>query len=151
MIIDRMAHAERYKGISPWLDKALDFMLEADLTAFEDGRYEVEGEHVYFMVQSPALKALKDTKWEIHRRYIDIQIGLTDGENIGYAPVSDIDGWEAYQEEKDVSLSYDAVPGTVFPLRADTFVILFPQDAHRPCERAGKADTGRKVVFKVQV
>lgn len=151
MIIDKVQNAGQYKGISPWLDTAIDCMLQTDFGGREAGRYEVDGKNVFFMVQEPVLRAREDTKWEIHRRYIDIQMGLVEGESIGYAPADGIGGWEAYNEEKDIAISYEKTPGAVCPLGKDTFMILFPQDAHRPCERAKDVSAGRKVVFKVRV
>lgn len=151
MIYDDVAHAGRYRGISVWLDKAIDCMEQTDFTALEPGTYQVDGEDVYYMVQAPALKEEADTKWEIHRRYIDIQIGLEDGEGISYLPADQVEGWQAYNDQKDVTLAFGPDTGVMLPLNKGMFALLFPHDGHRPCMKIGEAAEGRKVVFKVRV
>lgn len=151
MIIDTLAHATQYLGLSPHLDRAIRCMMETDFSGMEAGRYAVDGDNVYYMVQALAYKEAADAKWEIHRNYIDIQLGLNDGEGIGYLPVAEIAHWDAYQDQKDVALSGEDQPGMLMALKKDTFMILFPQDAHRPCVRLGEVPGGRKVVFKVRV
>lgn len=151
MIIDTLAHASQYIGLTPNLDRAIRYMMETDFAAMETGRYEVDGDNVYCMLQENTCKPPEDTKWEIHRDYIDIQLGLLDGEGIGYAPASMITRWEAYQSEKDVALSDDKQPGIILPLKKGTFVVLFPHDAHRPCIRLSEASNGRKIVLKIHL
>ena len=151
MIIDTLSHATQYMGLSAYLDRAIRCMMETDFTGMEAGHYEVDGDNVYYMLQENTLKSPEDAKWEIHRNYIDIQLGLQDGEGIGYIPAAIIAQWDAYQDQKDVMLSSDQQPGTLMSLAKDTFMILFPQDAHKPCLRVGNTSGGRKVVFKVRV
>lgn len=151
MIYDTLENIALYRGLSPAMDAAIDCIAQTDFASLAPRRYEVDGDAVYYMVQTPALKAREDTKWEIHRRYIDVQIGLKDGEAIGYAPAKTIKNWEAYNGEKDITLSFDVNPGVVLPLNAGTFAIFFPDDAHRPAEKAGENADGFKVVVKVQV
>ena len=151
MIYDTLGNITLYKGLSPAMDAAIDAILQTDFEELAPGRYEVDGDTVYYMVQTPALKERADTKWEIHRRYIDIQIGLRNGEAIGYMPADAVSEWEPYNGEKDAAISWDAIPGVLLPLSAGTFAIFFPNDAHRPVEKVGDAVEGFKVVFKVLV
>lgn len=151
MIYDTIDRIAAYRGISSNLDTAIAHVLANDLSALEVGRYEVDGNAVYLMAQVPALKARDATKWEVHRQYIDIQIGLVPGEAIGYAPMSEIDGWQAYQPEKDIQISTVQTIGAVLPLSAGMFALFFPWDAHRPTERIGNAETGKKIVYKVRM
>jgi YhcH/YjgK/YiaL family protein len=149
MIFDAIEHIGQYKGLSAHLDRAIDYILTTDFTALVAGRYIVDGEAVYCMVQLPALKEAGETRWEAHRRYIDIQLALAPGEAIAYAPLDMVEGWSAYDAEKDIQRAEGGLPGAVFSLRAGDFAIFFPQDAHRPTIRDGEAQTGHKVVLKV--
>lgn len=151
MIYDSLTHIGQYTGITARLDQAIASIQQTDLASLAPGRYEVDGDDVYFMVQTPDLKKREETKWEIHRRYIDIQIGLQSGEAIGYLPVDAVQGWQAYNEEKDVSNSFTDSPDILLPLNMGMFAVLFPHDAHRPCEAVGDIATGLKVVYKVRV
>ncbi len=151
MIYDTLENLPKYLGISKNLDTAIRYAMKADFAPTAPDTYPVDGEKVYCMVQTPALKPREDTKWEVHRRYIDIQIGLTDGEAIGYAPMESLGGWEPYQDAKDAQLSFEKSAGIILPLDAQTFAIFFPWDAHRPCEKLGDAAQNKKAVIKVMV
>lgn len=149
MIYDTLTRVGLYRGISPWLDVAIDAIEQTDLAQLQEGRADVRGEDVYYMVQAPALKPREETRWEAHRRYVDIQISLSGGEIIGYLPVEQVSGWQAYDEAKDILYANDNSPGILLAMEKNTFCILFPKDAHRPCERSGTLQRGRKVVVKV--
>ncbi len=151
MIFDTVSRIGAYRGISKNLDTAIDCIEATDFTGLAEGRYEVDGDNVYYMVQKPALKPREVTKWEVHRRYIDIQLALVPGESIGYAPMAAIDGWQDYQPEKDVQLATSQEPGVALPMGAREFAIFFPWDAHRPTEKNGGVGEGHKVVVKVLV
>lgn len=150
MIYDRLENLGQYRGISRWMDTAITAVQGMDLYAREDGQFAIDGDDVYCMVQSPALKPAAETKWEAHERYIDIQIALVDGEAIGYAPLANIEGWEAYNAEKDARISWSQAEGVVLPMRAGMFAVFFPEDAHRPCVAMGGTQ-GHKAVVKVRV
>lgn len=146
MIFDTLQNADIYKGISAHLDQALDFLRTADFAHFTPGRHAVNGDQVYLVLQEPALKPFEETAWEAHRKYIDIQFALKEGETIAYAPLEQIAGWDAYDESKDALCSHDPAHGLALPMKAGTFAIFFPNDAHRPV--IGEGST-QKVVIKV--
>lgn len=151
MIYDTVDAIGKYKGISRWLDKAIECIETTSFDEMELGNYEVDGKNVYYMVQAPELKSERDAKWELHKRYIDIQLGLVDGEGIGHMPVAELRGWEDYNEAKDVAKASTDQACMMLALNRGIFCILFPQDAHQPCVSLNEAAQGKKVVFKVLV
>lgn len=151
MIYDRLENLTTYRGMSKWLDIAIDALADMDLAGMADGEYPIADRDVYCMVQSPALKIPADAKWETHERYIDIQIGLADGEGIGYAPREDIGDWAQYDAQKDATISKSLQEGITLPLARGMFAIFFPQDAHRPCLAMNGGKEGHKAVLKVRV
>ena len=50
MIVDRIASLSQYKGISPRLDKAIDWLMNEDLSGKKAGMYEIEGRDIYYMI-----------------------------------------------------------------------------------------------------
>lgn len=150
MIYDVIKNVEQYKGISPQLDKALDVLKSTDFAALEPGSYPVNDD-VYYNVMEPTVKPWEETKWECHRRYIDIQHALTDGEQIAACPLEDVKGWTAYDEKGDCSVSAEEASCVALPTNGDNFAIFFPGDAHRPCWAVDGAKAVKKVVIKVRV
>lgn len=145
MIYDTLANLPRYRGISKPLDKAIDFLTSTDLSTLS-GKTVIDGDRVYLNVQDAQMKPFSEGRWEAHRAYIDIQIALTEGETIHYAPLGSIADWEPYQW--DIHFSSDANEGIALPMTPGAFGMFMPQDAHRPGIGEG---TVRKAVVKVAV
>jgi YhcH/YjgK/YiaL family protein len=131
-------------------DKALAWFKSTDLNAVAAGKYPIDGDNLYASVSDYRAKSLEDTRFEAHRRYIDIQYLVRGEELIGVAPLSKGKAITLFDAEKDVGFFeipeeeckyYEAEPGKYF--------IFFPGDAHRPGIRVND-DAVRKVVVKVR-
>ena len=85
MIIDHVKNAQRYVGLGPHIDAALEYLAAADLNAAEmieldDGN--VRGRAFTFMTRDP-----HECNVETHRVYADIHVCLEGCEVIGYADI----------------------------------------------------------------
>ena len=89
MIYDKLDNLETYAPISERLAKGLQLLRTTDFSAMEDGKYEVDGKSLFFMLQSYDSKPVNDRP-EAHRKYIDIQYLLKGEEYIGVAPLSEM-------------------------------------------------------------
>ena len=150
MIYDTLKNIAAYRGISANMDRAIDFIMNADFSNMPAERFEVDGKKVFGFIQEPDLRDPANAQFEAHRRYADIQIALTDGEIMGWLPLEKVAKWDAFDTEKDIGFSDVEEKGVMMPLNAGEFMILFPQDAHMPCLK-GCADKNRKVVVKVEM
>lgn len=149
MIIDNIQNAALYKGLNGRIQKALDYLAQTDFAALQPGRYEIEGDRVYALVQHYNTKLREKGLWEAHRRYIDVQFVANGIESMGYAPLGNMTVTQPYAADKDcVLFSGD---GDFVTATTGTFVIFFPQDAHMPCIASGAPQPMVKVVVKVAV
>jgi biofilm protein TabA len=139
-----------HKNKAFWVE-AFNFLKVTDLDTIAPGKYNLDGNNVYVIVSDGPAKAMEDAKWENHRNYIDIQYVVRGKEKMGIAPLSKATVTQAYDAVKDIAFNsvpekdshyYDAEPGT--------FLIFFPQDAHRPGIKVEGSDTVRKVVIKIR-
>ncbi len=148
MIIDRLENGARYACLGERMARALRFLRETDFSEVAAGRYELDGDALYYLVQVYAPKAVAAGKAEAHRNYIDVQYVVEGEEYIGYADLSQTRVGE-YLAEKD----FVQVEGEMALVRvaAGSFMVLFPNDAHMPGLTTGAAETVRKVVVKVKV
>ena len=151
MIFDTLKNIGCYRGLSANMDRAIETLLNTDFSALEAGRYEVDGDNVFFMIQEPQLKEEEEALYEVHRKYADIQLALTDGEVILALPIGQIEEWQAFDEAKDIGFSANAEPGIPLEMKKDCFAVFFPQDAHMPCLRGGDEKKCRKAVVKVKL
>ena len=148
MIYDKLDNLETYAAISERLTKGLQLLWERNLSALEPGRYEVDGDDLYFMVQSYQTKEQNDTP-EAHEKYIDIQYMLSGEELIGVGALSEMTEMVTANPEKDFWLWHG--PLSEIKLGNGSFAVFFPQDAHAPGIAAGAPAPIRKVCVKVRI
>ena len=148
MILDVKKNASLYKGIHSHLDKAIDYMLSADLNALLVGKHQIEGEDVFVLIQEYETKAIDAALFEAHQKYVDIQLILSGEEWIGYAPVQSLTSIEPYDDKRDIA--FFSGEGEMHKLKSDMFAIYFPTDAHKPSIHDVKTVV-KKAVFKVKL
>ena len=148
MIFDTLQNIENYKGLGR-VYTALEFLAKTDFSKTELGRYELDGDNIFYMVQNYDTDPDK-TVSEAHKKYIDIQCMLEGEEIIGVAPVSCEKTLTEAKEENDVWF-YECKTEPL-TLLAGSFMVLYPNDLHCPgVATKGKALNCRKVVVKVKV
>jgi YhcH/YjgK/YiaL family protein len=139
-----------FKNKERW-DKAFAFLRDSDLTKIAIGRHDIDGDNLFATVSEYMTKNEEDTKFEAHRKYIDIQHVINGAEQMSITPLSDRqEELVPYDPAKDVEFmsvnktsSYEATPDKVF--------IFFPSDIHRPSVKIGENKNVRKVVVKVKI
>lgn len=147
MILDKIENIELYRNLGVGFQKAIEFIQKNEIMNLSDGRYDL-GEGLYFMKQHYTTCPPKKGKWEVHRKYIDLQLILEGKEQMGYAPVSQMIPGEPYDAERD--LQFFQGDGNLFAISKGFFCIFFPSDAHMPgvCENDSKV---WKLVIKIPV
>ena len=148
MIFDSLNHIEAYNGIHPGVYKGLCLLRDTDFSKLEDQRYEVDGDDLFFFVQSYESNPSNDTP-EAHRKYIDIQCVLSGGETMGVAPLEEMTEEVEARPDNDIWF-YRGATDTV-TLLPGRFAVLFPGDAHAPGVAVDAPAPVRKVVVKVKV
>jgi biofilm protein TabA len=151
MIIDRVENTRFYLSLHKRFQKAFAVLAEPGLAQKPDGRYEVEGDDLYYMVQHYTTRPVDQARFESHKKYIDIQALLAGQEMLGYAPTAGLEVVEPYSEEKDIMFYRVGTMTAHVRLEPGVFCLLFPHDAHLPsCQVACPAEV-HKVVFKVRL
>lgn len=147
MIFDTLENIKNYEGLGR-VYTALKFLADTDFSKVELGRYEFQGDDIFYMVQSYETDPDK-TISEAHKKYIDIQFMVDGEEIIGVAPISCEKTETEAKPENDVWF-YDCKtePLTLFK---NSFMVLYPNDLHCPGVAVNGAITCHKVVVKVKV
>lgn len=148
MIFDTLDNVNNYEGLGR-VYTALKFLSETDFSKIDLGRYELDGDNIFYMVQSYNTDPDK-TISEAHKKYIDIQYMVEGEEIIGVADISCDKELTEAKEENDVWFyNCKTEPLT---LSAGKYMVLYPNDLHCPgVATNGTALTCRKVVVKVKV
>jgi YhcH/YjgK/YiaL family protein len=151
MVLDILANAARYESLNSRFAQAFAWLRTMDGTQ-ELGRHDIDGDHCFALVQTYESKPIEKAKFEVHRKYIDIQFIHSGRETILWAPLDTLkEETMAYSDEKDAALWKLTADTTPLHVSAGHFAILWPQDAHAPCIEWDKPEQVFKVVVKVAV
>jgi biofilm protein TabA len=132
------------------LVRGLVYLRDTDFSKLEPGRYEIDGTAIFALVQEYQPTPKEEKKPEAHRKYLDIQYVFQGSEIICYSLENRVNEvLEDHLAEKDL-LFFKSVQNEMdLILTQGMYVILFPQDIHRPGCRYGKGGHVKKVVVKI--
>lgn len=150
MIFDTIPFASCYRSLTPSFDQAFAW-LEAFRPDLADGRYKIQGDLVFALVQSYETVSATEKKFESHRAYADIQYVASGAEIIYYEPVGDLQPVTAYDAEKDFRLYVEPATSLALLMKPGSFAVFFPQDGHKPGCIDEAVTRMKKVVVKVAV
>lgn len=147
MIFDDLKNILHYKGIHANLDKALDFLYEHRKERFELGRYDIDGDKVFLVVQENTLSQEDNDRYEYHKNYADLHL-LVEGHEYSSYGGRVLDEAVAYDEHADIGFVHcqDCYP---LLLGYHNFALFFPREPHQPNSYAGLEDKVRKYLFKI--
>ncbi|PKQ68429.1 YhcH/YjgK/YiaL family protein [Labilibaculum manganireducens] len=148
MIIDKIENSQLYAGVSERIAKAFAYINSTDLLNTEVGKYEIDGENVFALVQEYNTKNLEDCKLESHFEHIDIQYVISGTENMGVSILSKQIP-HTVNNEKDVAFYKN--DSTLFELTEGMFAVFFPDDLHCPCIKNGENSKVKKLVVKIRI
>ncbi len=149
MILDRLQSSSQYRCIGSRFSQAFDY-LESFAEDTPDGRYDLDGDNLYALVQSYTPDPAEHRTFESHRVYADIQYILSGREIIYYQDPSSLTPKAEYDPKKDATF-YHCKDDRPLHLDSGTFVVLWPQDAHKPGCIWDQSAPVRKVVMKVRL
>lgn len=149
MILDNIKNLNLYSFSNPGIIRAFDFIMKSDFENLPDGRYDIDGDNVYALVNTYDTKERKDCFPEAHKKYIDVQFVAKGKELMGYLPFNGQKVYKEYDSEKDFML-FDAEPSFI-RLTENMFAILLPDDLHMPGIKDEVVAPVRKVVVKVRI
>lgn len=148
MIYDTLANLKAYQGLQPELYRALELLTQIDFATLPDGKYEVDGEKLFYQLSTYDSREENDTP-EAHRKYIDVQFLVSGQEWVGVAPLSAMEQEVEARPEGDIWFYRGPVNDLL--LAGDRFMVFFPQDAHAPCVAVDHPAPCRKCLVKVMV
>lgn len=147
MILDDINNIDSYRGISKYMDLAIEYIMYNNIEILPVGKHKIVGDDVFALVQEYETKPITDNVLESHKKYIDIQYVVSGEELIGYAPVEKLKIYKEYDDDNDYMLyegNYE-----LHKISNGRFAIYFPHDGHKPTINSEK-NTVRKIVIKIK-
>ncbi|MBE0551388.1 MAG: YhcH/YjgK/YiaL family protein [Ignavibacterium sp.] len=131
------------------MNKAFTYLKETDFSKMELGKYEIDGENIFALVNEYSTKDETEGKLEAHKKYIDVQFVARGSELMGYAPLGNQKVLDEYNEQNDITFFNGAKSFT--QVNEEMFAIFFPTDVHLPGIKVNEKSFVKKVVIKVKV
>ena len=149
MIIDSIKNISVYSFENKNINKALEFLRDTDFGLQSDGRYDIDGDKIYALVNTYDTKEREHCYLEAHKKYIDVQFVAKGTEMLGYLNYNGQNQHKAYDEEKDFML-FDEEPSFI-KFSENMFAVLFPDDLHMPGIKFETVTKVKKIVIKVKL
>lgn len=130
--------------------RAMEFLCRGDLRELAEGWYEL-GDGVRASVQRYVSRPEEELRFESHEKFYDVQYVVEGREFIGVCSRKGLVALDEYDAENDVTFYQEPVLSGRVLLEAGDYVVLGPEDAHKPRCMAGEATAVVKVVVKVPV
>ncbi|AEV99015.1 hypothetical protein A4D02_10680 [Niastella koreensis] len=150
MILDLLSNAQLYYNQGPLFTKAFEYLSQTDFSKVEKGKYELDGQNLFAIVNEYDTVSPDNEQMESHKKYIDIQYIVAGAERIGHDFLKTQTPSQAYDNEKDFML-WGEKPSFFSVLQQGMFAVFFPHDLHMPNIKIDAPAYVKKVVIKVAV
>ncbi|MFW2488910.1 YhcH/YjgK/YiaL family protein [Clostridium chromiireducens] len=149
MICENININRNYSSINKNFEKAFEYLRGQNLKELAVGKYEIEGEKIFAMIQEYTTEREEQKNWESHEKYIDIQLIVDGQEVMGFAPVSCLEIKEDFRMDKDLIFYNETTNGANIKFKSGDYAIFFPEDGHKPGCALNECSKVKKVVVKV--
>ena len=148
MICDSFENASCYVHAHPGFEKAFAFVEAFKKQPLPVGKYEIDGENCFAVVQEYQTKT--EGMMEAHNKYIDLQYIVFGEETMLAADRSELPVIKPYDAGIEAEFLGDGDRSVTFTLHADEFAVFFPHDAHKPGLAPDVPKTVGKIVVKIK-
>lgn len=153
MIVAKNADAANYKGFSPLLDRALDLLTPEFLASVGTETVHMDGDKLYATRNFFDTVPDSETFFESHKRYLDIHAVVKGEERMEVADPKALTVDEAFSRPETDFYAYTekSAEHQTLILKPGTFLVAFPDDAHRCKGQVNGVSQVEKVVFKILI
>ncbi|MFZ2324597.1 MAG: YhcH/YjgK/YiaL family protein [Ignavibacteriaceae bacterium] len=149
MIIDKLSNSHLYSGLGERINKAFAYLKNTDFSKTELGRYDIDEDNVFALVNEYNTKDETEGKLEAHKNYLDVQFVAKGKELMGYVPLENQKVINPYNEQNDITFFEGEKSFTI--VDEGMFAIFFPTDVHLPGIKVKEPEYVKKIVIKVRV
>jgi biofilm protein TabA len=152
MIFDTIENIDTYADQADLIFAAVDFVLNFDMSQ-PDGKYPIEGDDMYAIVQSVTTGDAEEKLFEAHQDHVDVQMVLSGEErqDVVLLHGQEINVAKEYDKEKDAIFFTPPEMFSSVIMTPGKFVVYAPSDAHRPCCAVREPQNIRKVCVKIKI
>ena len=140
----------KYDFKEPKFQTAFEFLRRNDLAELPVGWIDLDN-GVRASIQHYTTYDWEENEFETHEDYFDVQYVVEGMEYVGVCPREGLVVSKPYDKEKEITFYKEPEESGKVLLRKGDFIVLAPEDAHKPRCNAGNKMAVKKVVVKVPV
>ena len=151
MILDHLDSALMYGNLGERIAIGLALLNEESVRNAAPGKYEVDGENLFYVIDEYETKPVEEGRLEIHRKYMDIQYIVSGAECIGYTSLEGLTEETAYDGEEDFALYKYEPTMSRLHFKQGMFAIFWPNEPHMPGRSIKNTEKVKKIVIKIRM
>ena len=149
MVLGTLQYPSRYIGLGEGVYTGLKHLLELDLNNLQPGKYEIDGDNIFFEVREIETVKPEEKYFEAHKNYLYIHITISGEEWFGYSDVKNLEPKNEYDSEKDSA--YYSGRGVFLQSPPGHFILFMQNDAHKAGIYFNQQGTVKKILLKVKI
>lgn len=149
MILARNETASDYLGIHPNLDEALRRITPAFLSSLGTDRVDIIPGEVWCTKFTYETISDDESFFEAHEKFLDIHLMLAGSERVEIASPGNLQQFDSKPENDFYAYRGDGAHKLV--LSPGSFLVVWPDDAHKIKMMLSQPETVTKAVFKVKI
>ena len=151
MIVGLLSEVSAEKNVLPAaLARGIEALMKLDPSRIDAGRYEVEGDKLFVLIQDVDSRTFEESRSEAHSKFADVQIPLSASERYGFSlPQAGLAQVEDRLEANDVAFYENPSREFFMDIDPGTYVVFLPNELHRPCLTITEKTRIRKAVIKI--
>ena len=149
MIIAKNDKARDYLGLSENLDRALELINEDFFASLGDERVGIIPGDVWCTKFSYETISDEESFFEAHEKFLDIHVMLDGSERVEIASPAELELFDSVNEND--FYAYRGTGRYSLILSPGSFLVVFPDDAHKIKMHCGEPRKVSKAVFKVRL
>ena len=150
MVVDTLENAHIYYPIGKNFEAAFEYLKKNDIRKMEPGRYDIDGDDIFILVQDYTSKTIDNCGLESHDKYADVHFVAEGFEYLGYVARSRAGEPVTEYDPKADARFYEKECQYVLLQEGDIAIVL-PGDVHMPQKRAMVPSHDRKACNKLRV
>lgn len=150
MYFSKISTATDYDYLSDKFRAGYKWITEHDINSLADGKYAISGHDVFADVQTYETEPAQKRKFEAHNKFFDIQYMAEGEEFFGVCSREGLKLKDAHPE-RDVEFYEDPEDCSMVLLKKGEFIVVAPEEAHKPRCAVNIPAKVKKVVIKVKV
>ena len=132
------------------IELALQHLRDTDYNKIAPGKYPIDGERMFAIVQDAITQSWDSGLPEFHARHIDVQYLLSGEEALGFLPGNpSLVPCDDFLKERDIAFVPAQLNETRIVLTPGMYAVFFPGELHRPCRAVNQSMPIKKVVIKI--